>query len=136
MNLDIDNDLLNLAVSTAPKQENVLSFQQPAVNPGEVVIKPTIDKPARKRFIIRSWIIDKFTTKRKRIELTPSVCDVCAFDVAEEKHGNWYKVPDFKKADVLQAVIEHKREAHPVKEDLIVFEDEIATQWLGQVNSF
>lgn len=136
MNLEIDETLLNLAVNTAPKQQdNVLSFQQP-INPGEIVIKPPIDKPSRKRFIIRSWIIDKFTTKRKRIELTPSVCDVCAFDVAEKLHGNWHHVPDNKKADILLALAEHKREAHPVKEDLIVFEDEIAKEWLGSPNTF
>jgi hypothetical protein len=135
MNLEIDDNLLNLAVQSAPK-ENVLSFQQPVLNPGEIVIKPSADKPARKRFIIRSWIIDKFTTKRKRIELTPSVCDVCAFDVAEAKHGNWHHVPDINKADVLMALTEHKRDQHPVKEDLIVFEDEIATQWLGSPNTF
>ena len=135
MNLDINDDLLNLAVATAPKEHNVLSFQQP-INPAEIVIKPSIDKPARKRFIIRSWIIDKFTTKRKRIELTPSVCDVCAFDVAEAKHGNWHHTPDIHKADILLALAEHKREAHPIKEDLIVFEDEIATQWLGSPNTF
>lgn len=135
MNLEIDDDLLNLAVKTAPK-ENVLSFQQSIPQFNNVEIKPPLDKPARKRFIIRSWIIDKFTTKRKRIELTPSVCDICAFDVAESKHGNWHHVPDINKADVLLALSEHKREAHPVKEDLIVFEDEIATQWLGSPNTF
>lgn len=134
MNLDLDDNLLNLAVQSAPK-ENTLSFQQ-TIPTRPVEIIPSTDKPARKRFIVRSWIIDKFTTKRKRIELTPSVCDVCAFDVAQAKHGNWYHVPDFNKADVLIALQEHKKEAHPVKEDLIVFEDEIAKQWLGSTNVF
>jgi hypothetical protein len=131
MNLDlnIDDDLLTKVVNTTP------SFQQsiPAI-PTEIV--PPISKPAKKRFIIRSWIIDKFTTKRKRIELTPSVCDICAFDVAEAKHGKWDAVPDFKKSDVLLALQEHKREQHPVKEDLIVTEDELATEWLGSNNVF
>lgn len=113
-------------VVTEPAQ--VLSFHKPLLN------KQPETKPVatpKRRFIIRSQIIDKYTTKRIRIELTPSVCDVCAFDVAAEKHKDWYGVPEFKKADVLQAVIEHKREAHPTREDLIVNEDELPTQWLG-----
>lgn len=106
----------------------VLSFHKLAITK-QPEQKPS--NPAKKRFIIRSEIIDKFTTRRTRIELTPSVCDVCAFDVAAEKHKDWHSVPESKKADVLQAVVEHKREAHPTKEDLIVYEDELSTSWLG-----
>jgi len=133
MPIDIENfineDLLNASVSNAPKEpEKVLSFNRSVQLTDSIEKTPT---PKKKRFIIRSWIIDKFTTKRKRVELTPSVCDVCAFDIAAEKHGNWDGVPEARKADVLQAVIEHKREMHPIREDLIVDEDDMPQQWLG-----
>src|SRR5689334_13099034 len=103
MAIDIENfindDLLNASIENAPKEpEKVLSFNRP------ILQEATPTKPPKKRMIIRSWIIDKLTTKRIRVELTPSVCDVCAFDIAAEKHGSWYNVPEFKKADVLQAV--------------------------------
>jgi hypothetical protein len=133
MPIDIENfineDLLNASVSNASKEpEKVLSFNRSVQLTDPIEKSPT---PKKKKMIIRSWIIDKFTTKKIRVELTPSVCDVCAFDIAAEKHGNWYGVPDSKKADVLQAVIEHKREVHPVKEDLIIDEDDMPQQWLG-----
>lgn len=124
----IDDDLLEQTVENAPvKRENVLSFN----NPKAVEPKKTNSKYSGYKMIVRSEIIDKFTTKRTRVVLTPSVCEVCAFDIAKEKHGGWEGVPDFKKADVLQAVIEHKREAHPVKEDLIIDGEDMPTNWLG-----
>ena len=108
-------------------RENVISFNKPLLDGLREPVRP----PNTPKVIKKSQIIDKFCIKRTRVKLTPSVCDVCAFDVAAAKHGDWNGVPDSNKHDVLEALDLHKREVHPIKEDLIVYEDELPTQWLG-----
>lgn len=108
--------------------DNVLSFNKAL----EISETPFDTKPSGpKKLIRREIFIDKFNVKRVRIEKTPSVCDVCAFDVAAKVHGNWWNVPPHRQIDVVQALEEHKKEEHPVKMDLIIDESELPTEWLG-----
>ena len=117
-----------------PRRDNVLSINKPIFRDElENFIKQR--PPNAPRRITKSVIIDKFDIKRTRIKLSPSVCDVCAFDIAAAKHGDWDGVPDRNKPDVLEALALHKKEQHPIKEDLIVYEDELPTEWLGSGNT-
>lgn len=104
------------------------SFKQPIQ---EAIANNIDDFPKKKRFIMKEVVIDKFNTKRFRVLLTPSVCDICAFDVAT-KQGGWENIAETEKEKVRKAVIEHKRVVHPLNQNLIVNEDEIAKVWLGQ----
>lgn len=112
---------LNLLENEAKFSFNQLEVQEPE------------ERTEKKRqFIRKETIIDKFTTKRERREITPSVCTVCALDIAEFNGlGSWNNVPEEKKSDIIRAVAEHKKIVHPVKEDLIILEDELPTSWLG-----
>lgn len=128
-----------------PEQETIIDpevLENPNIRPVQAVTKPAMsfnkpktvtksDKPKRK-FISKETQIDKFNIKRVKIELTPSVCDVCAFDVAGKHFGSWHNVPEIEKEKIKKAVEEHKRVVHPLNQNLIVDEDEIPTQWLGQ----
>ena len=111
------------------KKVETVSFKKP-ISTAEEVKK---DKPkSGKKFILKEVIIDKFNVKRNRIELTPSVCDICAFDVAAKKYGNFHNAPVSEHDKIRMAVIEHKRVAHPLNQTLIVDEEEIPKAWLGQ----
>jgi hypothetical protein len=128
-----------------PEKETLIDpevLENPNIKPVQAVTKPTMsfnkpkevtksDKPKRK-FITKEIQIDKFNVKRTKVELTPSVCDICAFDVAAKHFGSWYQVPETEKEKIKKAVEEHKRVVHPLNQNLIVDEDEIPTHWLGQ----
>lgn len=107
----------------------VVPKQTMSFNKTEVKTK---SKTPQRKFITKEIIIDKFNTKRMQIELTPSVCDVCAFDVAAKYFGTWHQVPNSEREKVQKAVIEHKRIVHPLNQNLIMDEDQIPTRWLGQ----
>jgi hypothetical protein len=107
--------------------EETLSFNKP-ITPEPLEYQ----KPIQDRYILKRQIIDKFTTKCSRVKLTPSTCDVCSLDIAEFNGlRNWDNVPDDRRTAILAALKEHKKLVHPVREDLIVNQDELATTWLG-----
>ena len=110
------------------RPENVLSFNKPISDNDE---GPPYSTNKRWKMIWRHTYIDKFTTKSERVRLTPSVCDVCAFDIAAKNHGGWDNVPEHKRSDVIQALEEHKKEEHPIKQDHIIDDDQMPTEWLG-----
>lgn len=87
--------------------------------------------PTKRRFITRQARIDKFNVSRRRVELTPSVCDVCAFDVAEKYFGSWHQVPLEEREKIQKALEMHKKTVHTTADNLIVDEDELPTKWLG-----
>ena len=91
-------------------------------------------KKVPKRFIIRATVVDKFTIIRKRVQMTPSMCDVhgCNFDIAEKNHfGSWRGVPHWERKRLLEALEEHKQIAHNNSENYIITEDQMPTRWLG-----
>jgi hypothetical protein len=93
-----------------------------------------VKEPKRKRYIIRATVVDKYTIHRKRVLLTPSMCDThgCAFDIAAKNgFGDWDGVPRSERWRILQALEEHKRLAHNNSENYIIEEHQIPTRWLG-----
>mgnify|MGYP001569283240 CR=1 FL=1 len=91
-------------------------------------VKP---KPKR-RFIIRQTIIDKFNTVRRRVLLTPSMCTRlgCTFDAAS-KFGGWENAPESQHAVMRVVLIQHDKVAHNSSEDLIVDEEDMPKEWIG-----
>jgi hypothetical protein len=113
------------------QQTETLSFKKP--------ITETEEQPKKKtgrQFIIHNIFVDKFNSKAIRRELTPSVCTVCGFDVAEKRHGRWGLVPVSERQTVIEAVEVHKREAHSLGNLHIIDESEIPRMWLGNHTSF
>ncbi len=92
--------------------------------------KPKSDKPQR-RFITKEITIDKFNVKRVKLELTPSVCDICAFDVAAKRFGSYHNAPQNEHKTIIEAVLEHKKVAHPLNQSTIIEEDQLPKMWLG-----
>lgn len=110
----------------AKLKEEGLSFQQP--------IQEVEDKPkpkTGKKFIIYNQFIDKFNSKAIRREVTPSVCTVCGFDVAKEKHERWGLVPVAERPIVIAALEAHKKAVHSLGDLHIIDESELPRQWLG-----
>ncbi len=94
-----------------------------------VVGEPT-DKPKR-RFILYSRPIDKFTIKRTRVLLTPAVCDVCGLDLGAHNGLPTYdEMPSDIQAKIRLTVERHKKEFHSIAENLIVDEDQMPTEFL------
>lgn len=106
----------------------------------DAVIEEAIEeaKPAEKRrFITKETPIDKFNVKRTRIVLHPGVCDKCGFDVAARNGlGEYENMSPELKQQVKAAIDEHKSIVHTIATDLIVDEDEVPTEWLGQHKKF
>lgn len=98
--------------------------------------KPIVEQETRPQtqeaeYIIRRIYIDKMNEKCIRVKLTPSVCNICAFDVAEKIHGRWGLVPISERENVLGALAEHKRVYHTLGDQFIVKESQLPKQWLG-----
>lgn len=93
--------------------------------------------PEQRRFITKETPVDKFNVIRTRIELTPAVCDKCGFDVAARNGlGEYAKMSPELQEQVKSAIAEHKGIVHTIATDLIVEEDEMPTEWLGQHKKF
>jgi hypothetical protein len=121
-----------------PKQdpieaEAIAAFEAEIEAEADVVEAAEAAKPpSKKQFIIRETQVDKFNVIRRRVELTPAVCGVCGFNVAERNNlGEYDKMPETVRAQVVEAIAEHKRLVHSPAEQLIVDEDELPTEWLG-----
>jgi len=146
MNTEIDLDSMFMDFTQTIDSESIIDEEiknDPNIKPVESVIpkrmsfnktevktKSTATK--RREFITKEIIIDKFNTKKIQIELTPSVCDICAFDVSAKYFGTWYQVPQDQRTKIMEAVEKHKQVVHPLNQNKIMYEDQIPTQWLGQ----
>lgn len=103
----------------------------------EAAAAAAAEEPAKRRFITKETPIDKFSIKRTRILLTDAVCDKCGFDVAQRNGlGEWDDMSETMKEQVRGAIAEHKALVHTIATDLIVDEDEVPTEWLGQHKKF
>jgi hypothetical protein len=95
-----------------------------------------------RRFVIRERQVDRFTVIRKRVELTPAVCDVCGTDfvtvnrshlsVNGELPDSFEDLSDQQKSDMKALVAEHKRLHHTAADRHIVTESELPREWLGR----
>lgn len=100
----------------------------------ELPVKP--EDPNAPRWIMHSKIIDKHTTKRTRVLITPAVCTKCGFDagkLAYEQNKIETAIyadmsPDLQEI-MKQVIIRHKTIAHTDAEELIVTEK--PKSWLG-----
>lgn len=90
---------------------------------------------AGKQYILKSRIIDKYTTIRRRIKLTASMCKRphCNFDVAVANgFSGWDDdISDRERTRLLEALAMHDKQVHSIAEDIILNEDEVPTNWLG-----
>jgi predicted Zn-ribbon and HTH transcriptional regulator len=120
------------------EQQAIAAFEQELEAEAEAEEAEEAAKPAdKKQFITKEIVIDKYNVKRVRIPLTPAVCDKCGFDVAARNGlGDYEQMSEQLKAQVAAAIKEHKDIVHTIATDLIVDEDEVPTEWLGQHKKF
>jgi hypothetical protein len=115
------------------------------INGGVSEETETIPSQPKRQFIVRetpikgmggSGVERIFHIKRDRVLLTPSMCtaDGCSFDVAVRNGypGGWDTVPERFKDGLLDALAEHRVEAHTVSRAWIIDEDEMPREWLGE----
>jgi predicted Zn-ribbon and HTH transcriptional regulator len=133
-----------LATTPAEEQKNDLEQQAIAAFEEELETAAVEEeaaeaaKPAEQRkYITKETVIDKFNVKRTRILLTPAVCEKCGFDVAARNGlGEYENMSPELQQQVKAAIDEHKSIVHTIATDLIVDEDEVPTEWLGQHKKF
>lgn len=120
------------------ERQAIAAFEQELQVEAKVEEAAEAEKPkAQRRFITKETIIDKFNVKRTRVLLTPAVCDKCGFDVAARNGlGEYASMTPELQAQVKAAIDEHKSIVHTIATDLIVDEDEVPTEWLGQHKKF
>lgn len=112
------------------------SAEAPALQPEPASApkgEPEVRGSGAKRYIIKSHKVDKFNTVRRRVELTPAICDMCGFDIAETNNlGDYYSMSETMQEQVKRGIEEHKKAYHSAHQKLIVDEDEKPTEWLGK----
>lgn len=107
---------------SAESQQQVVTAPEPETAPAP-----------EKRYVLKSVPIDKFSVKRIRVELTPSVCDLCGFDVIITNGlPSWDNLNSDQQLRVESAIKEHKQIYHSPAEGLVISESEMPKSWLGQ----
>lgn len=119
------------AAAIAHEQNIILTNQK---------IQDEAPSESKRRFILQEIKIDQFTTLRRRVELTPSMCTHrgCGFDASKEvgfKSG-WATVPHDQKlpqgrtlGEAILGVLEnHMTFAHAMDQSHIITEDEMKRQ--------
>ena len=88
-----------------------------------------------KRYIMREKRIDKFTVKRRRVLITPSVCDVCAIDLREVNNirPEYKDLPEDIKVRLKLAVADHKKQVHDTSQQRIITEDQLPVAYLKEL---
>lgn len=120
-----------------PVEEQTIEQEAIARFEDEIKGEPVEPEPSKKKFITKEIVIDKYSVKRTRVELTPAVCDKCGFDVALRNGlGEYADMTEAMQEQVKGAIAEHKSVVHTIATDLIVDEDEVPTEWLGQHKKF
>jgi len=83
-----------------------------------------------KTFVERAVPIDKFTTHRELVEILPTTCDICGYDVARSNKLPPYETMDelaqLKIGEVLKA---HKAQHLPNEVAKIIKESDVPTSW-------
>lgn len=128
-NVDFSNPNIVPAQEYIQQKRETLSFNQ-SIQEKETEI-PDPDEP---EYIVHKQYIDKFNTKCTRIEITPSVCRVCGFDVAKSRHGRWGLVPATERKTVVEALEMHTRTVHTLGDAHIIKKSQLPKQWFGSNN--
>jgi hypothetical protein len=117
------------------EQEAIAAFESEIKGEPEPEAADPVEE--KQYYITKETPIDKYTVKRTRVLLTPAVCDKCGFDVAERNSlGAYEDMTDSMKEQVKAAIKEHKEIVHTIATDLVVSEDEVPQEWLGQHKKF
>ena len=118
--------------SNAPDFSNIdspifaLGPEEEKIDLREVVNPTKIDDG--KRYIIKKVEVDNFTVVRKRVLLTPAVCNQCAFDICEHHSlGDYEELDPKTKLQIKQAINQHKILYHPASSKHIVSAREMLT---------
>lgn len=113
------------------EQEEEVVVKKPVTSFNQDVSKPKVS--TTKKYIRKETVIDKFSVKRERVELSPTMCTKphCSFDIAKKNNLDWNRLSESKKQELLEALEAHVQEAHSVSEDVIIDQDQMPTNWLG-----
>lgn len=84
------------------------------------------------KLIIQEVRVDKFNVKRSRVELTPAVCPICAFDLLDKFKKNYADLKDGEKTVVAEAMIRHKAQFHTVADQRIIDSSELPKEYLAR----
>jgi hypothetical protein len=130
-----DNSLVDMSTpNIVPVQEYSIKRENFSFNQPIPENEPEVNDPDDPDYIIHNIWIDKFNSKAVRIEVTPSVCRICGFDVAKAKHERWGLVPASERKTVIEALAEHKKVVHTLGDLHIIKKSQLPRQWLGSNN--
>ncbi|MHA2242952.1 MAG: hypothetical protein ACXACE_15215 [Candidatus Thorarchaeota archaeon] len=87
------------------------------------------DTQPERMFVEREIPIDKFTTGREMVEVLPSTCDICGYDVTRSNDLPPYaEMDELAQAKVLDVLKEHKKR-HPVQHSKAIPESSVSGEW-------
>jgi len=85
------------------------------------------------QYIVKKTFVDTHTVFRKRVRLTPAVCNMCAFDICEHHNlGIYEDLPPETKLQLKQAIRQHKILYHPTSSNDIVSASQMLHSNLSQ----
>lgn len=123
---DFDMDFLDMDEGERPKNVRPYvkesSFESIGTNEQK--------QPTGKKLMLVETVVDRFCTKRTRVTLTPSMCQMrgCGFDAAA-KYGGWEFVTAEHQPQVI-AFLEKHSKLHSINEEHIVDEGMLDNKWL------
>jgi hypothetical protein len=105
---------------------------------------------SKRQYILQEIKVDQFTTLRRRVELTPSMCRAkgCGFDASKEVGypAGWKTVPHDQLLPngkslgeaIISVLQRHRDTTHGIEESHIMNEDEVnrQKQWAGVPGQF
>jgi hypothetical protein len=87
------------------------------------------DTQPEKQYVVRDIPIDRFTTGRELVEVLPSTCDICGYDVTRSNELPPYdEMDELAQAKVLDVLKEHKKR-HPVQVSKAIPESKVSRTW-------
>lgn len=129
------NKLLQMLTSKAQAEEDA-KIQSLKVTPTKTFtnapivtdndkLKAAIEK-GKKVFIIKELPLDRFTIIRTRVQYKPSMCELCALDLAELNNiKSWEDSDDEARKLLANLVAEHKAQVHTKYANKFLTEDEL-----------
>ena len=95
---------------------------------------PAAKAEEKRKFIITTRRVDKFNIIRKRVLLSPAICQKCGEDLLalNKIEEPWDDLAPAHQDAIKGAMKDHVTKTHTRAQALIVNEDEIAGAWLGE----
>ena len=94
--------------------------------------KPAPKKSGRegKLYVMRTIPIDRFTSRRELVEILPSTCDVCGYDVCRSnKLPSYDKMDELEQAKVKEVLKKHKEKHSTAEGPKIIKGEDVPTRW-------